>query len=215
MDNKAIENMRQDYRLAELDESKLAEDPIDQFSNWFDEAVAAAIEEPNAMTLATVDQFNQPDARIVLLKGVESAGFIFFTHYTSVKGQQIADNNNVALVFHWHELERQVRIKGTCTKLSETASEQYFHQRPRKSQLGALASPQSQSLSSRLELEQRFNELEAQYTEGTMIPRPDSWGGYCVTPSVVEFWQGRRSRLHDRVQYAYANQQWQKQRLAP
>jgi len=187
-----------------------------QFERWLAEAVSADLPEPHAMTVATVDANGAPEARIVLLRGVDRAGLVFFTNYASAKGRAIAHDPHVALLFFWKELERQVRIRGTASKVTRAESETYFHSRPRGSQLGALASPQSDVLPSRTWLDARFEELRARY-EGREIPLPDTWGGYRVAPQVFEFWQGRSSRLHDRLAYTLedAEGSWRRERLAP
>ncbi|WP_256006605.1 pyridoxamine 5'-phosphate oxidase [Pedobacter deserti] len=209
-----IQNLRQDYRSAQFSEQDAATDPIDQFKKWFQEAVQAQLYEPNVMTLATADRFGRPSARIVLLKGFNEEGFVFFTNYESKKGQELLENPQAALVFFWAELERQVRIEGVVTRVSGELSDEYFHSRPAGSQIGALASPQSKVISGRTELEQRVAELGEQYRD-TMIPRPEHWGGYLVEPTRIEFWQGRPSRLHDRIVYELTNGSWIMNRLAP
>jgi pyridoxamine 5'-phosphate oxidase len=210
-----IENIRKEYTLKDLDISHVHKDPLKQFSVWFDEAIKSNLEEPTAMTLATISPENKPSSRVVLLKGIEDGGFIFYTNYNSKKAKDIEQNPYVCLNFHWVELERQVRIQGKISKISEAKSTAYFKMRPRASQIGALASDQSQIINSRKELEDRFNELTAQY-EGKEIPRPQHWGGYIVIPESIEFWQGRRSRLHDRILYTLLEpQKWNIERLAP
>lgn len=209
-----LENLRQDYRSAQLNDNDVNKNPIKQFEKWFAEAMTAEIFEPNAMTLATADKSGKPNARIVLLKGFDENGFSFYTNYLSQKGKELKKNPQACLVFFWGELERQVRIEGKVEKLSKEASEKYFHSRPIASQIGAIASPQSQVLSDRKQLENKFEELTAQY-EGKTIPKPAHWGGYIVKPISIEFWQGRRSRLHDRIKYDLINGKWQTNRLAP
>ena len=210
-----IQDIRKDYTQHELDEAALLEDPIAQFSSWFEEALKAEVLEANACALATVDEIGNPHNRIVLLKGVSKSGFQFFTNYTSDKAKEIGQNAAVAMTFFWKELERQVRIEGRVSKMSEEDSKAYFLSRPRMSQLGAWVSNQSQIISSRLVLEQRLEELMQRYPEGTDVPYPAHWGGFELRPSKVEFWQGRPSRLHDRICYVQTDQQWHKQRLAP
>lgn len=212
-----IAALRREYRLARLDEDAVAHEPIAQFRRWFADAVQAAEGEPNAMTLATATPDGRPAARIVLLKGVEDAepgGFLFFTHYDSDKGRMMAENPAVALVFHWHALERQVRVEGRVEAVPREMSEAYFAKRPRSSQLGACASPQSEPVASRAALEARLVEVQARF-EGRDVPCPPGWGGYRVVPERVEFWQGRESRLHDRLVYTRDDARWTLQRLGP
>lgn len=209
-----LENLRQDYRSAQLNDNDVNKNPIKQFEKWFAEAMTAEIFEPNAMTLATADKTGKPNARIVLLKGFDENGFSFYTNYLSQKGKELKKNPQACLVFFWGELERQVRIEGKIEKLSKEASEKYFHSRPIASQIGAIASPQSQVLNDRKELEQKFEELTSLY-EGKTIPKPAHWGGYILKPTSIEFWQGRRSRLHDRIKFDLINGKWQTNRLAP
>ncbi len=211
----SIASIRRDYQLKSLSESDVASDPIKQFSIWWDEAVSAEIDEVNAMTLSTIRTDGTPSGRIVLLKGFDESGFVFFSNYESNKGKQINYNSSVALLFFWKELERQVRIQGVCQRISAAESDAYFHSRPVGSQLGAWASPQSQVIEAREILEARTAELELQY-QGLTIPRPPHWGGYRVVPTEVEFWQGRSNRLHDRIFYIIdAADSWKIERLAP
>ncbi len=206
-----------DLRLNYTQDALLSADPDPwiQFQGWFGDACAAPIREPNAMTLATVDAQGHPDARIVLLKGFDPQGLQFFTNMTSAKGRELAQHPQAALVFWWEPLERQVRFRGGVTPLPEELSDAYFQQRPRHSQLGAWASPQSQVIPHRELLEQRFAELEREYADRE-IPRPPHWGGYRLTPNTIEFWQGRPSRLHDRILYALQpDGRWHQSRLAP
>lgn len=212
--NEFLQNLRQDYKSATLDEADVDNNPITQFKKWFDQAVEAQIYEPNVMTLATADKAGRPDARIVLLKGVDDDGFRFFTNYLSAKGKELKRNPFAALVFFWPDLERQVRVEGTVEKLDKETSEAYFSTRPVASQIGAVASPQSQVIPNRNFLEEKFEELESK-SNGKTITKPAHWGGYIVRPIRIEFWQGRRSRLHDRINFELVKGTWVKTRLAP
>lgn len=215
MINSQLAAIRQDYLLASLTEEDTFDDPILQFQKWFQEAVNAGIDDVNALALATVDAHHKPHNRIVLLKGIEQEQFVFFTNYNSHKGSDIASNPNVALTFYWVELQRQIRIEGIATKLPVEASEAYFHSRPAESQLGAWASHQSEVLHHRHDLEKRFELLQKEY-DGKKIPCPPHWGGYQVLPSVIEFWQGRASRMHDRIFYSkQIDSNWKRVRLNP
>ena len=210
----SIADIRKQYSHKQLSEEELAQDPITQFELWWNEAVSSAIDEVNAMTLATSSADGVPAARIVLLKGFNEQGFVFFTNYDSFKGRQLKENPKACLVFFWKELERQVRITGLVEKISESESDAYFYSRPLLSQIGASASPQSKVIPGREWLEQHFSELEARHSAG--ISRPGHWGGYRVKPVIVEFWQGRPNRLHDRLQYTLEdNGEWKIERLAP
>lgn len=211
----SIADIRRDYALASLDLPDVVADPITQFQRWFDNAVAADVSEPNAMTLATISPDGAPDARIVLLKGVDARGFTFFTDYRSQKGMDLAAFHGAALVFFWHELERQVRIRGTCAKLPGEESAAYYHTRPRGSRIGAWASTQSSVLPDRAELESRVRAVEARFGAVENPPLPAHWGGYLVTPTEIEFWQGRSSRLHDRLRYQLRDGAWVIDRLSP
>lgn len=215
LSNETIQNLRQEYRSATLSEREVSPNPIIQFSQWFSEALSAGLYEPNAMTLATATAEGKPSARIMLLKGFDDKGFTFYTNYLSRKGQEITKNPQAALVFFWRELERQVRVEGTLEKLDEKESEQYFHSRPRGSQIGAHASPQSREITGREVLQKNLQQLEEKYKEGTEIPKPPHWGGYVVKPTFIEFWQGGQGRLHDRIAYRLDNNQWKIVRLAP
>ncbi|GAA3978625.1 pyridoxamine 5'-phosphate oxidase [Pedobacter ginsengiterrae] len=212
--NEILQNLRQDYKSATLDEADVDNNPITQFKKWFDEAVKAEVYEPNVMTLATADKAGKPDARIVLLKGVDEDGFRFFTNYLSAKGKELKRNPYAALVFFWPDLERQVRIEGVVEKLDKETSEEYFKTRPVASQIGAVASPQSQVIANRQVLEEKFEELKSK-NENREIAKPAHWGGYIVKPTRIEFWQGRRSRLHDRINFEFVKGSWVKNRLAP
>jgi pyridoxamine 5'-phosphate oxidase len=211
----SIADLRKEYILQSLDEQEVDADPLVQFDKWLNEAITASIEEPTAMTLATASSDGLPSARVVLLKGYDSNGFIFFTNYDSFKGKQIEENPRACLVFFWKELERQIRITGLIRKISAQVSDEYYKSRPLGSQVGALASPQSQVIESREWLMNREYQLLKEY-ENKPIPRPENWGGYCVQPVTIEFWQGRPNRLHDRIQYSlHENGSWKIERLAP
>ncbi len=210
----SISSIRKDYQLQSLELTDVAATPVLQFDKWWNEAVSSSIEEVNAMTLATVNPDGKPAARIVLLKGFDENGFIFFTNYHSEKGKSISAHPYASLVFFWKELERQVRVEGSCIPVSKSESDEYFLSRPIGSRLGAWASPQSTVISSRTVLDQNLDRVTAQYADG-IVPRPDHWGGYRVIPEMVEFWQGRPSRLHDRIRYRKDESQWLIERLAP
>lgn len=210
----SISEIRKQYSQKTLLEEDLAPDPVSQFRNWWEEAVASAIDEVNAMTLATSSVEGVPSARMVLLKGFSEQGFIFYTNYQSFKAQQLAENPKACLVFFWKELERQVRITGLVAKVSVAESDAYFSSRPLLSRVGASASPQSQVIPDRKWIEKVF--MEWQEKAGENIPRPSHWGGYIVKPVIIEFWQGRPNRLHDRLQYTLEeNGSWKIERLAP
>lgn len=196
----AIADMRQDYGKAGLLEKDLAKEPFRQFEKWFQEALAAQLHEPNAMVLGTVGRDGQPSVRTVLLKGVDKRGFVFYTNYDSRKSSELAASPRAGLVFPWIALERQVIVEGTVTRVSREEAEIYFHSRPRESQLAAWASPQSTVIANRAVLEESFRVTEKKY-DGETVPLPPQWGGWRVAPHSVEFWQGRRSRLHDRLRY--------------
>ena len=212
--NTDIAGIRKDYKLNSFSIEEAFEDPFVQFGKWWNEAAASQIVEYNAMTLCTTDDGGKPSGRIVLLKSFDENGFIFFTNYQSKKAQQIFTNPQVALVFFWKELERQVRIEGVAVKTSEQVSEEYFKMRPRSSQVGAWASPQSKMISDREIINKNMEEYTNKFQDNT-IPRPPHWGGYIVVPELIEFWQGRESRLHDRIEYTLSNSLWEKKRLAP
>ena len=209
-----IADLRKEYTQNALELTEVNPDPIVQFQQWFEEAQSAQVPEPNAMNLATVSPEGQPTSRIVLLKGVQE-GFIFYSNYESHKGKAIAQNRYVALTFFWPELERQIRIEGQAEKISEAQSTAYFHSRPRGSQIGAWTSPQSEIVEDRSVLTQRQEAYTREF-EGKEVPKPDHWGGYQVLPDRIEFWQGRPSRLHDRILYTLQkDDSWKIQRLAP
>jgi pyridoxamine 5'-phosphate oxidase len=209
-----VADLREEYRGAGLDESDLDPNPVEQFRRWFDEALAANLHEPNAMTLATSTPDGQPSARIVLLKGYDERGFVFYTNHEGRKGHELAENPRCALLFYWGELGRQVRIEGTAALVPEEEADAYFASRPRGSRLGAWASRQSREVESRRALEDRLRELELEY-EGREVPRPPFWGGYRVEPAGFEFWQGRENRMHDRLVYRRGDEGWEVRRLQP
>jgi len=213
MDNNIISALRENYSKAELLEYLVDENPIQQFRKWFTEAINSNLAEPNAMTLSTTDGL-QPDSRVVLLKQIDDDGFVFFTNYYSHKGQQIEKNNLVAINFLWLELERQVRISGIAEKISEKQSADYFYSRPVGSQLGAIVSNQSSEIDSRATLEEKMKDA-IEYYKTNPIVKPENWGGYLVKPSQIEFWQGRSSRLHDRICYKKEADVWTIKRLEP
>jgi pyridoxamine 5'-phosphate oxidase len=208
-----LAGLRNEYALKQLDERDVDRDPLKQFGVWMVEAIHAQVPEPTAMSLATVDAKGRPAGRIVLLKGVDPRGFVFYTNYSSRKGKELAAHPVAALTFLWKELERQVRIEGSVEKVSAKESEAYYATRPLGSRIGAWASPQSEAIESRAWLEKRWEELGKQY--GDNPPLPPDWGGYRVIPDYLEFWQGRRSRLHDRVAYTRREGAWKIARLAP
>jgi pyridoxamine 5'-phosphate oxidase len=210
----SIADIRKDYQLKSLSEQEVDQNPFAQFSVWWNEAVQSDIVEVNAMTLSTVTSKGKPSSRIVLLKGYDEEGFVFFTNYSSDKGRQLMQNHFAALLFFWKELERQVRIEGVVSKVSEEESDAYFNSRPVGSRLGAWASPQSQKISDREVLNNELMKFTEQFDQEN-IPRPAHWGGYRVKPTRIEFWQGRSNRLHDRILYEQDNDNWQISRLAP
>lgn len=210
----SIADLRQEYTRASLSEDQVATDPIQQFHHWFDEALKAEVPEPNAMNVSTVGANNRPSSRILLLKDFDARGFTWYTNYESRKGEELANNPYAALTFLWIELERQVRIEGRVTRVSAEEADAYFGVRPLSSRLGAIASAQSRPVASREALEQQY--VDAQERHGSQPQRPAHWGGYRLQPDYIEFWQGRPSRLHDRIAYALqADGSWRRERLQP
>lgn len=213
--SQSLAELRHEYSLGALTKAKVDSDPIRQFQRWLDEAINAQLPEPNALTLATADRTGRPFARVVLLKDCNTDGFAFYTNYRSDKGQQLAENPHAALVFVWLELERQVRVEGMVSKVLPAESEIYFRSRPRESRLGALASRQSQVVANRQVLEERYQQLADQYPDDN-IPMPNQWGGYRLKPEMIEFWQGRHGRMHDRLRYRLQKEgEWLLERLEP
>lgn len=208
-------NMRREYFLADLGEETARSNPFEQFQVWFDDATASSAPEPNAMIIATVDSDGQPSQRTVLLKSFDDDGFVFYTNYQSRKGAEIAHNSRVALLFYWAELERQVRITGDAMQTPAEASDSYWAARPRGSQIGSMASPQSEVIPDRDWLARHFEEVESRFPEESPIERPAHWGGIRIAPREFEFWQGRPNRLHDRLRYRKAGGGWVLERLAP
>jgi pyridoxamine 5'-phosphate oxidase len=209
----SLAQLRKNYTFGQLTETEVPSNPLTLFQAWFEQAIKAECPEPNSMTLATADKAGNPSARIVLLKGADEAGFTFFTNYESQKGKDLAIRPQAALLFHWHELERQVRIKGVVERVSTIESDEYFHSRPAASRIGAWASPQSAEIPNRESLEEAEKRFEAEF--GDQPPRPEHWGGYRLHPAEFEFWQGRPSRLHDRIAYHLEGPSWRIARLAP
>jgi len=213
MDKAGLAELRKSYERDELDEASCADDPLRQFETWLEQAIKAQLPEPNAMTLATVGPEGRPSTRIVLIKGLDARGVVWYTNYDSRKGRELAGNPHAALQFHWVELERVVRIEGGVEKVSAAESDGYFASRPLDSRIGAWASPQSQPIASRAVLVANAAKVAARH--GLSPPRPPHWGGYRLVPDRWEFWQGRPSRLHDRVRYSLEAGRWVRQRLAP
>ncbi|MBK6933219.1 MAG: pyridoxamine 5'-phosphate oxidase [Saprospirales bacterium] len=210
-----IAALRRNYTQESLSETAVQPDPFEQFDRWFKEALSSELVEPNAMTLASATLDGRPSARIVLLKGFDHQGFVFYTNYGSRKGKELDDNPQAALLFNWLELERQIRIEGSVERVSPEESEAYFQSRPKESQIGAWASPQSQVIAGRDALEAALDELQTTFKHDPVLPLPPFWGGYRVRPQLFEFWQGRESRLHDRIQYTRTEEGWNIGRLAP
>ncbi|MES2765418.1 MAG: pyridoxamine 5'-phosphate oxidase [Bacteroidota bacterium] len=214
MNHESFLQFRREYSQRGLDVTDVLKDPVAQFKQWFDEAVTSGVPEPNVMTIASASRDGKPSARIVLLKGVTEEGFVFFTNYESRKGEELIENPQAALLFFWGELERQVRIEGRVEKVLKRESDAYFKSRPLESQLGAWASPQSRVLKDRSELEEKFENVKERF-KNDEISLPELWGGFCVIPEVMEFWQGRPNRLHDRIVFKKNRSSWDIERLAP
>jgi pyridoxamine 5'-phosphate oxidase len=210
-----IQDIRKEYTQHSLNETDVVSNPLQQFERWFDQALKAQVMEANAFNLTTIDSDGKPHSRMVLLKGLTDKGFEFFTNYNSHKAQQIQANPWVSMTFFWPELERQVRVEGRASKISKERSQEYFFSRPHQSQLGAWASNQSEILSSRTLLEDRLEDLNNEFPEGTKVPFPTHWGGFEIEPNMIEFWQGRASRLHDRIRYTQEGPTWSMARLSP
>jgi pyridoxamine 5'-phosphate oxidase len=215
VDARELSELRREYAAGGLDEAHLEADPVTMFRRWMHDAVRAGVHEPNALVLATADAEGAPSSRIVLLKGLDARGFVFFTNYGSRKAADLAANPRCALLFPWHPLERQVRVEGTAAPLVAEENDAYFATRPRASQIGAWASPQSEVVPDRAALDERYREAAERFGEAA-VPRPEQWGGYLVTPHTVEFWQGRVGRMHDRLRYRRSDgAAWAVERLAP
>ena len=212
----SLRDRRVQYETAGLDRGDLDTDPIVQWHAWYDQAASAGVAEPNAMSVATLDQHSAPDSRVVLARAVDARGFVFYTNYDSAKSQQLLMKPVASAVFAWLDLHRQVRVRGTVQRISDNESDEYFASRPRESQIGAWASPQSQPIADRTVIEARVAEFRAKF-ENQDVPRPANWGGWCLAPNSIEFWQGRPSRLHDRFVYDFdaTTKKWKIQRLAP
>lgn len=214
-DTNNVENLRQNYDSHPLTKENINKDPLQQFDLWMSEAIQSGILEPNAMTLCTVDPSGIPQGRIVLLKGYDHDGYRFFTNYESQKGNDLIHNPRATLVFFWDKLQRQVRITGDVKKISEEASNNYFKKRPIGSQMGAIASPQSKEIEDRSVLQNNLQDIKEKYDKEQHLEKPSHWGGYMVSPTKIEFWQGQSSRLHDRIEFNLVNGEWTKKRLAP
>lgn len=210
-----LADLRKDYSKASLDVETVNPNPIIQFEKWFTEAVEEKVPEPNAMCLATISESGRPSSRIVLLKGIQNNQFVFYTNYQSQKGKELEAHPECALTFFWPELERQVRIEGIAQRGDVKSADDYFQSRPRASQIGAWASPQSAIINDRKILEERVKEIEKRFEGKSVLPRPNQWGGFAITPYEIEFWQGRRSRLHDRICFTQVDGKWKINRLAP
>lgn len=211
-----LHKLRENYDLSKLEVGDTPDNPIDLFKIWFGDAEKSGMDEPNAMSLATVDELGHPALRIVLLKEIYEEGFVFYTNYLSRKGRNIDANPHVAITFWWPPLQRQVRIEGSISKISESKSDAYFKERPAGSRIGAYVSPQSHKIEDRISLEESYKELESKIEDGFELVRPDYWGGYILDPAYIEFWQGRPNRLHDRIVYELNDEGlWDKYRLAP
>ena len=213
--NETLENLRGSYQSAKFDIEDCQQNPELQFDFWLENAIKSHCDEPNAFVLSTVSSNHRPHARVVLLKGIHDGQFVFYTNYQSRKGTEIQDNDHVSMTFLWLPLARQVRIEGKVVKVSGESSDEYFHKRPRGSQIGAIASPQSQKVSAREDLEKLFAEVEQKFEKQEILPRPAHWGGYGVIPDYYEFWQGRNNRMHDRISYEKSETGWLLSRLAP
>jgi len=214
MDKTTLANLRNNYTLNQLLENNVSTNPIIQFSDWFKDALSAELVEANAMVLSTIKDA-KPSARVVLLKGFDQEGFVFFTNYTSHKGQELAENNAACITFFWDKLERQVRIEGLMEKVSPEDSDAYFWSRPKESQIGAWVSEQSTVIEGREILDEKLAFYQEKYDNEEIIPRPQHWGGYVLKPQSIEFWQGRPNRLHDRLLYTFENDSWKIERLSP
>lgn len=212
--NETLENLRVSYSGSRLDIEDCDNDPVIQFDKWLEQAITSKCDEPNAFVLSTVNK-GRPRGRVLLLKGVHENDFVFYTNYSSAKGHEMAVEDKIAMTFLWLPLQRQVRIEGTVTKVTDHMSDDYFHKRPRGSQIGAIASPQSSKVADRATLEKMFHEAELKFEGVEILPRPQHWGGYMVTPTYVEFWQGRQNRMHDRICYERVNGNWDRYRVAP